>query len=56
MALDRFGVSWQVVPRVLPEMLMDADPAKSARAMEALLEMKQLDIAALQQAFNANPS
>ena len=53
---DRFGVSWQVVPRVLPELLMDPDPAKSARAMEALLKMRKLDIAALQQAFNANPS
>ncbi len=53
---DRFGVSWQVVPRILPELLMDPDPAKSARAMQALLKMKKLDIAALQQAFNANPS
>ena len=53
---DRFGVSWQVVPRALPEMLMDPDPAKSARAMQAMLKMKKLDIAALQQAFNANPS
>ena len=53
---DRFGVSWQVVPRVLPELLMDPDPAKSARTMQAMLKMKKLDIAALQQAFNANPS
>lgn len=53
---DRFGVSWQVVPRVLPDLLMDPDPAKSARAMQAMLKMKKLDIAALQQAFNANPS
>jgi predicted 3-demethylubiquinone-9 3-methyltransferase (glyoxalase superfamily) len=52
---DRFGVSWQVIPRVLPELLMDADAARSARTMNALLKMKKLDIAALQQAFNANP-
>lgn len=52
---DRFGVSWQVVPRVLPEMLMDSDKARSARAMQAMLKMKKLDIAVLQQAFNANP-
>ena len=52
---DRFGVSWQVVPRVLPEMLMDSDKARSARAMQAMLKMTKLDIAVLQQAFNANP-
>jgi predicted 3-demethylubiquinone-9 3-methyltransferase (glyoxalase superfamily) len=48
---DRFGVSWQVVPKVLPELLTDPDPAKSRRAFEALLEMKKLDIAGLQRAF-----
>ena len=53
---DRFGVSWQVVPRVLPEMLMDPDTAKSARTMNALLKMKKLDIAALRHAFDGNPS
>jgi predicted 3-demethylubiquinone-9 3-methyltransferase (glyoxalase superfamily) len=52
---DRFGVSWQVIPRVLPELLMNPDAAKSARTMNAMLKMKKLDIAALQQAFNANP-
>jgi predicted 3-demethylubiquinone-9 3-methyltransferase (glyoxalase superfamily) len=47
---DKFGVSWQVVPRILPDLLTDADPARRARAMQALLEMKKLDIAALQRA------
>jgi predicted 3-demethylubiquinone-9 3-methyltransferase (glyoxalase superfamily) len=48
---DRYGVSWQVVPTVLPEMLMDPDPARSGRVMEAVLRMKKLDIAALKQAY-----
>jgi predicted 3-demethylubiquinone-9 3-methyltransferase (glyoxalase superfamily) len=49
---DRFGVSWQVVPRALPDMLMDPDTGKSARAMNAMLKMKKLDIAALRRAAN----
>jgi predicted 3-demethylubiquinone-9 3-methyltransferase (glyoxalase superfamily) len=47
---DRFGVSWQVVPRVLPELLMDPDPGKSQRAMTAMLKMKKFDIAQLKRA------
>ena len=47
---DRYGVSWQVVPSVLPEMLMDPDPAKAGRVMEAMLPMKKLDIAKLKRA------
>ena len=46
---DRFGVSWQVVPAALPDMLRDADPARSERIMQALLRMTRLDIAALEQ-------
>jgi len=48
---DKFGLSWQVVPKVLPEMLTDPDPAKSQRAFQAMLQMKKLDIAALHRAF-----
>ena len=48
---DKFGVSWQVVPQVLPQMLTDADGAKRERAMSALMTMKKFDIAALQRAF-----
>jgi predicted 3-demethylubiquinone-9 3-methyltransferase (glyoxalase superfamily) len=48
---DRFGVSWQVVPRVLVEMLQDTDPEKSKRAMAAMLTMKKIDIAALKRAY-----
>lgn len=49
---DRFGLSWQVVPKILPVLLNDADAVKSQRAMMAMLQMKKLDIAALQQAFD----
>ena len=48
---DRFGVSWQIVPRVLPEMLRDKDPDKARRVMAAMLKMKKLDIAALERAY-----
>jgi predicted 3-demethylubiquinone-9 3-methyltransferase (glyoxalase superfamily) len=48
---DKFGLSWQVVPTVLFTMLMDPDPAKSKRAMEAMLQMNKLDIAALRRAY-----
>jgi predicted 3-demethylubiquinone-9 3-methyltransferase (glyoxalase superfamily) len=47
---DKYGLSWQVVPAALPQMLMDADTAKSERAMGALMQMKKFDIAALQRA------
>jgi len=48
---DKYGVSWQVVPAVLAEMMSDPDKEKSGRAMEALLQMKKLDIAELKRAF-----
>jgi len=48
---DRFGLSWQVVPDVLFEMLQDRDPEKSKRAMAAMLTMKKLDIGVLRKAF-----
>ena len=47
---DKFGLSWQIVPTVLPELLSDPDPEKSQRVMKAILAMKKLDIRALQQA------
>ena len=47
---DRFGVSWQVVPTVLSEMLQDKDPGKSKRVMAALLRMKKISIEGLKNA------
>jgi len=47
---DKYGLSWQVVPSVLPRMLSDADSAKSERAMAALLKMKKFDLATLKRA------
>ena len=47
---DRYGVSWQIVPTVLPKLLGDPDPAKAQRAMQAMLGMVKLDIAALEAA------
>lgn len=47
---DKYGLSWQVVPSALPQMLSDPDSAKSERAMAALLKMKKFDLAELQQA------
>jgi len=48
---DKFGLSWQVVPKILPQLLSDPDTAKSERAFQAMLKMKKLDIAGLQRAF-----
>ena len=47
---DRFGLSWQIVPSVLPRMLADKDPVKAMRAMQAMLKMTRIDIAALRRA------
>lgn len=48
---DKFGVSWQVVPSVLPELLSGPDAAKSGRAMHAMLQMKKIDIDKLNRAY-----
>jgi predicted 3-demethylubiquinone-9 3-methyltransferase (glyoxalase superfamily) len=47
---DRFGLSWQVVPALLPELMTDRDPVKAGRTMNAMLKMKKLDIATLKKA------
>jgi predicted 3-demethylubiquinone-9 3-methyltransferase (glyoxalase superfamily) len=49
---DKYGVSWQIVPVVLTEMLQDKKTEKSERVMKALLQMKKLDIKTLEQAYN----
>ena len=48
---DKFGLSWQVDPTVLGEMLSDPDPRKSQRVMKAMLKMSKIDIAALKRAY-----
>jgi predicted 3-demethylubiquinone-9 3-methyltransferase (glyoxalase superfamily) len=48
---DKFGLSWQIVPKALNEMLQDKDAEKSNRVMAAMLKMKKIDIAALRQAY-----
>ena len=47
---DKFGLSWQIVPTVLPELLADPDKEKSQRVMQAMLQMKKLEIDALERA------
>jgi predicted 3-demethylubiquinone-9 3-methyltransferase (glyoxalase superfamily) len=49
---DKFGVSWQIVPTALPDYLGGPDPAGAQRAMQAMLQMKKLDIAALKRAYD----
>jgi predicted 3-demethylubiquinone-9 3-methyltransferase (glyoxalase superfamily) len=49
---DKYGLSWQIVPSVLPKLLGGPDPKKSARVMQALMTMKKLDIRALQAAYD----
>jgi len=51
---DRFGVSWQVIPGVLGEMLGDPVSGNSARAMDAMLKMQKLDIATLRRAYESS--
>ncbi len=48
---DKFGLSWQVVPSVMETMMLDPDKEKSNRAMNAMLQMKKMDIATLERAF-----
>jgi predicted 3-demethylubiquinone-9 3-methyltransferase (glyoxalase superfamily) len=51
---DRYGVSWQVIPKGLEQLLFDADREKGQRAMDAMMTMKKLDIAALRKAHYGN--
>ncbi|MBA3869614.1 MAG: VOC family protein [Anaerolineae bacterium] len=49
---DRFGLSWQIIPKQLGELMGDPDPAKSQRVMQAMLKMSKIDVPTLQQAYN----
>jgi predicted 3-demethylubiquinone-9 3-methyltransferase (glyoxalase superfamily) len=51
---DKFGLSWQITPRVLIEMLQDKNPAKAQRVMQAMMQMTKIDIAALQRAHRGS--
>jgi predicted 3-demethylubiquinone-9 3-methyltransferase (glyoxalase superfamily) len=48
--VDKFGVSWQIIPKVLGDLIGDKDPVKAGRAMQAMMKMKKLDIATLKRA------
>jgi predicted 3-demethylubiquinone-9 3-methyltransferase (glyoxalase superfamily) len=48
---DKFGLSWQITPKVLIEMLQDKDPKKSERVMKAMLQMQKIDIKTLEDAY-----
>ena len=50
---DRFGLSWQVVPRQLTALTTDADPERAGRALQAMLQMRKIDIAAIEAAADA---
>lgn len=49
---DRYGMSWQIVPKIIPKLLADPDKAKAGRVMQAVMGMVKLDIAALQKAYD----
>jgi predicted 3-demethylubiquinone-9 3-methyltransferase (glyoxalase superfamily) len=49
---DKYGLSWQVIPTALGEMLQDKDPKKSQRVMQAMMQMTKIDIALLKQAYD----
>ena len=49
---DKYGLSWQIVPTILPQLLRDKNPAKANAAMQAMLQMGKIDIAGLQKAYD----
>jgi predicted 3-demethylubiquinone-9 3-methyltransferase (glyoxalase superfamily) len=49
--IDRYGVRWQIVPRILNEMMNDRDPARSKRVTDAMLKMVKLDIPTIEKAY-----
>lgn len=51
---DKFGLSWQIIPKLLGQLMSDPDPEKVNRVYQAMLKMKKIDIAALQQAYDGN--
>ncbi len=53
---DKYGLSWQITPRVLMEMIADSDEERKRRVMEAMLQMVKLDIPTLQRAYDGEPA
>jgi len=51
---DKYGLSWQIIPNTLIELMSDKDQAKSQRVMQAILKMKKIDVQALKDAYNQN--
>lgn len=51
---DKYGVSWQIVPTLMGELMTSSDPARTARVVAAFMPMKKLDIAALKKAYDGN--
>jgi len=51
---DKFGLSWQVTPRILSEYIADKDKARAQRVFNAMMQMKKVDIATLQRAYDGN--
>ena len=51
---DRFGLSWQIIPRRMTELLSDPDPARAKRAFDAMMTQKRIDIAAIERAADGN--
>lgn len=49
---DKYGLSWQIIPKALGELMGDPDPGKSGRVMQAMMQMTKIDIAALRQAYD----
>jgi predicted 3-demethylubiquinone-9 3-methyltransferase (glyoxalase superfamily) len=53
---DKFGLSWQVTPTILLEMIKDKDPQKAQRVMAAMLKMRKIDIATIERAYQGKPA
>lgn len=51
---DRYGLSWQIIPTILNKLLTDPDPARARRAMQAMLQMKKIDVTALTHAADGD--
>jgi predicted 3-demethylubiquinone-9 3-methyltransferase (glyoxalase superfamily) len=51
---DRYGVAWQIIPRALMDMMQDKDRARARRVMDAMMQMKKIDVAELRRAYDAN--